>query len=599
MIEVQILNKYGVKNMKKELIRIVSLLLVMLMSITLLVACKSEGGNEGDTTTEGTTPIPEVDDLKLIDGGVFQYTIVYKKYPDELTKSAVADIAKAFKDACGITVSSMTADKFEGNGKRILVGRMDDPKSASAYENIKYHAYSVTIDGDDIVIASHTDKGYERIIKWLSENVFTTISGEGAGMTMTMKAENFSGTTKKNYSVDSWTINGVDLAKYKIVYSGSSMLDIANEIRDTIATNTGYYLEVVLDIRSPAQPYEIVVGETNRPGYDSIPTPAPLHFSATVIDGKLMFKCGGSHSMSRAGSKIVSLAAAGSNNIEMVDGYTATGDLYDDTYDSSKPADSNVRVMSCNILAEYESWSAGSKVPVTPVGMRKEIFFATLDYYQPTLIGLQELSPEWYRVIPEYSDFDKWDLLKFQNPNKTNTEYVFSTIMYRKDLYTLLDSGMEFYSVHNNARCRCYTWALLQDKVSGQKFCFVSTHWDGGDGSKNTPIQVDEISAFVNEMQKQYPVFTTGDFNRNELTDEFKQYLERTEMVDGKYAAVNQVNNIGSWHEFGLLEVSWGSCDHITATKDTTILKFQTLMYNEQIYCSDHAWMIADIKFNK
>ena len=41
-----------------------------------------------------------------------------------------------------------------------------------------------------------------------------------------------------------------------------------------------------------------------------------------------------------------------------------------------------------------------------------------------------------------------------------------------------------------------------------------------------------------------------------------------------------------------------GSCDHITATKDTTVQKYQTITGNETIYGSDHCWIIADIKFN-
>ena len=89
-------------------------------------------------------------------------------------------------------------------------------------------------------------------------------------------------------------------------------------------------------------------------------------------------------------------------------------------------------------------------------------------------------------------------------------------------------------------------------------------------------------------MKKSYPVFTTGDFNSNEISPELIQYLEDCDIVDAKQAAINRVNDVGSWHNFLQTNLSWGSCDHITATKDTTVLKFQTLYKNELIYCSDH-----------
>ena len=99
-------------------------------------------------------------------------------------------------------------------------------------------------------------------------------------------------------------------------------------------------------------------------------------------------------------------------------------------------------------------------------------------------------------------------------------------------------------------------------------------------------------------MKKRCPVFTTGDFNANEITDEFKKYIADADILDAKYAAVTQMNNVGSWHNFTKDDLSWGSCDHITATKDTTVLKYQTLYKNEIIYGSDHCWLIADVKFN-
>ena len=93
-------------------------------------------------------------------------------------------------------------------------------------------------------------------------------------------------------------------------------------------------------------------------------------------------------------------------------------------------------------------------------------------------------------------------------------------------------------------------------------------------------------------------MITTGDFNRNEYSNAFKSYLSKINSVDAMYAARKRVNIAGSWHDWGKNTASAGSCDHITATKNMSVLKFETAMYNQQIYASDHAWLVADIKFN-
>ena len=221
---------------------------------------------------------------------------------------------------------------------------------------------------------------------------------------------------------------------------------------------------------------------------------------------------------------------------------------------------------------------------------------SALEFYRPTVVGLQECCPTWYKGIKESEGFEDWSILEIQNP-KMQTEKVFSTIMYRKDLFTLVDSGMQYYSEYNNVRCRCITWAVLRVKATGKEFCFVSTHWDGGSTSK-TMTQANELTAFVNRMAATYPVVTTGDFNSNESSEALRKLLSGADSVDCMYAAKNRLNQLGSWHGWGKDTASSGSADHITATKDMTVLQFETLIYNEQIYASDHSWLVADVQFN-
>jgi len=586
--------------MNKITIRTLALLLTILSLVPLLVACNTDGEDSTSTTEETTVPVTEAEPLTLISGGATEYEIIYPKGCEAAVSAAATEFRSLFKRLTGVDINTTNDSRTEDTvEKKIIIGKTKHAVAQDVFSDMKYYDYRIIVDGNNIIIAALSEDGYSKAIKYFRENVLSKISEGEGGKTLTMKAENYIASDKTDYQITSWKINGNELGKYTIVYADKDLEDLVLAFRDDIAKKCGYVIATGLDTKTEVSDYEILIGDTNRPESKSVGTPAPLNYFAKEQNGKLVIKSGGEHSLPKLIASIFRSLTKGKKEVIIEPGYKLEGNFFDDPLDSSKPADSDLRIMSCNILAEFESWTANAALnPYLPVSIRKEILYAALDYYQPTVVGFQEMTMNWYTAAEEYSEYaEKWEILKFKNPQRNDGEYVFSTIMYRKDLYTLVESGMKHYSKHNNARCRCYTWTVLKDKVSGQEFCFVSTHWDGS-GREHGFLQVAELSAFVNEMKKRCPVFTTGDFNANELTDEFKKYLADCDIMDAKYDTKLQVNNIGSWHNFTKTDISWGSCDHITATKDTTILKYQSLWQNDIYFCSDHCWLIADVKFN-
>lgn len=580
------------------LLRGLALVLASFTMLSILAACSDKGEGEETSTVETTTAIPEAEPLTLIKDGEVLYEIVYPKSCTSAVSAAATDLREQFQKSTGLKIDVTNDSRTDDTvTNKIIVGKTKHEFVKNIFSDIKYNDYSILIEGSNIILAAHTDKGYEKLLKHLKENVLEKSTDTAEGKQLTMKAENFIGESS-NYSISSWKILGESIGKYTIIYADKNNFELVEKFRNDIASKCGYVLDIGLDTEIDESKFEILIGDTNRKESQSTSTPTYLHYSVTLSGSKLVIKAGGEHSLKNMFSSLLYNLIKGKKEIAMEADYAFEGNLYTDELDSSKPEDSDLRIMSCNILAEFESWTANTELnPYLPVSLRKEILFSALDYYQPTVIGFQELTTAWYKAIEEYRDFDKWELIKPKNPNRNDGEYVFSTVMYRKDLYTLVDSGMTFYSKHNNARCRCYTWVILKDKETGKEFCFASTHWDGS-GREHGFLQAAEFSAFVNEMKNRCPVFTTGDFNANEITDEFKKFIADSDIYDAKYAAKNKVNDIGSWHNFTKTDISWGSCDHITATKDTTILKYQSLYKNEIYMASDHCWLIADIKFN-
>ena len=93
-----------------------------------------------------------------------------------------------------------------------------------------------------------------------------------------------------------------------------------------------------------------------------------------------------------------------------------------------------------------------------------------------------------------------------------------------------------------------------------------------------------------------------GDFNHNEWTKNFPAYCAEIDSYDCMHAYTPEsfrVNPEDAWHGWGVADkgAPGGSACHITATKSNVdVLKFETLVYLDQIWASDHAWLLADFK---
>ncbi len=584
--------------MKKIVCLILSLLTVISVS-----GCekKKQDSLNSEPTTESQQQQQVQEPLQLIANGKTEYELVYPETAEPTVMSAVEQLREAFRAETGISLKTtddflMQGETHQNDTRKILIGMTNYEESQSVYADLLYCDYCVAVKGTHLVVAAYTADSYTAAIDWLTENVFSKVVNKGEASSLTMEAKTVSDSTSPwDYPVESWKIGGVELKQYQLVYSEARYEDSVKKLQQAIGEQTGYYLKAALDNQSQLQQYEILIGETNREESTQIDTPTYLNYVFELVNGKLVIKAGGEHSLLKAIEEFVDMTAQDSNKVNMNKTYRMAGDFYTDPLKTSMPENADLRLMTANLQADVEGYN-GDVAEGFAFERRLEIFLSALEFYRPTVVGVQECCPNWYQGIKGSEGFENWDILEFQNP-KVQTEKVFSTIMYRKDLLTLVDSGMQYYSQYNNVRCRCITWAVFQIKSNGEKFCFVSTHWDGG-GTDKTLVQANELAAFVNQKAKNYPVFTTGDLNSNEGTVAFQTLLTEAASVDCMHASQNRLNQLGSWHGWGKNTASSGSCDHITATKDVTVLQFETLMYNEQIYASDHAWLIADVQIN-
>ena len=153
------------------------------------------------------------------------------------------------------------------------------------------------------------------------------------------------------YTIASWTVNGRVIKDFRIVYGSNVSVEAAEALGKAICEVTGQPLEIVSDADSTPVAKEILLGETNREENSKIKTPTYLNFTFGVVNGKLILKTGGAHSLNRIIQRLGELLQKEPKLFSMSEGEVLQGDFYDDPYDLSFAEGADIRGMSCNMLA--------------------------------------------------------------------------------------------------------------------------------------------------------------------------------------------------------------------------------------------------------
>lgn len=170
-------------------------------------------------------------------------------------------------------------------------------------------------------------------------------------------------------------------------------------------------------------------------------------------------------------------------------------------------AEDSVRIMSFNVLYGGE----GERGLQNRLG----IVTQTVTEYYPDSLGVQEATPLWMLwfniFLPEYDYVGVG-----RDDGKFKGEY--AAIFYLKDKYRVVQSETfwlsqtpEKPSLGWDAACnRVCTWAVLENKATGERYVHMNTHLDhvGSVARQNSVEMILEKAASFN-----LPVVCTGDFN--------------------------------------------------------------------------------------
>jgi endonuclease/exonuclease/phosphatase family metal-dependent hydrolase len=152
---------------------------------------------------------------------------------------------------------------------------------------------------------------------------------------------------------------------------------------------------------------------------------------------------------------------------------------------------------------------------------RRELFFETIEKFQPDLIGFQEVLAVQYDAIAERMKDHAFSGVA-RDDGRRKGEW--SSIGYRKDRFTVVASGTFWLSEQptvpgskswDAALTRICSWARLRETATGREFVYANTHFDHrGVVARREAARV--LSEQLNPIAAGVPAILTGDFNITE-----------------------------------------------------------------------------------
>lgn len=259
-----------------------------------------------------------------------------------------------------------------------------------------------------------------------------------------------------------------------------------------------------------------------------------------------------------------------------------------------------IRVMSYNIRFDnpndgINAWPNRSHQVVEMIGVK----------YQADIIGVQEALKsqieDMERNLPEYT----WVGVGRDDGREAGE---FSPIFFKKERFELIATNTFWLSEFPDqpgsiswdaAITRVATWARLKDATKGQEFYVVNTHFDHmGEVARVESAKV--ISDFILEIEEEFPVIITGDFNVQETSEAYSVMKNIQGISDARYSSEAEhrgpTATFNNWIE---LQPDESRIDYIFVRDNVRVLNHHIIddRYDDR-FPSDHLPVLVDVIMN-
>ena len=592
--------------MKKFVCSLVAALIIF-GAMSCLSGCVGKD-DEGDTVK-----------LNIIENGVSNYMIVYPAAPTESENQSVDLIRDKIYEITGVRLKIESEEFLEkADGQHyIYIGNTSFEPAIAAKEEISkefFDAYEVDAVGNDIYFVGASEGALWNAAKYFAENLVEK-NYDSSSKTLRFEGFKFDGETviPTGFSVK-------NIREYTIVYASNwlNIKNLANKLQKNIQDKTGVVIDVCADTEVSEGKYEILLGETNRGlskrCYEN--TSRIMEYEYVVEQCKIQFAFGGCYTGEKSVEDFSILILRNEDDVLTTGGYYRKDFS---TEEQPLTSGSDIRIMSANVLA-YR-WGESQHSNVLPVAQRAEIFAGVLLNYSPDAVGAQEMDQPWQQAFPWYLErMAKLDGVEYTYLHSTATHegktmINFSSIIYRSDMYELVETGCRVFSIWEKTpsyfqRVASYV-KLTAKNDSSKEFALVNTHWAHEDHETVNACAVEQ-AALVNELKAKYEgvsVFCTGDYNNLSTREWRDTYLNQLVAdINGKIASVEAKSkgvlitpggcraSAKDMRESIMRDVDNTFIDHIISSGGAnTVMRHDTIRANGCNVLSDHSPIYADI----
>jgi len=219
--------------------------------------------------------------------------------------------------------------------------------------------------------------------------------------------------------------------------------------------------------------------------------------------------------------------------------------------------------------------------------------------YQFDIVGAQEpYLSQLNDLMPQIPDYNYLGINILGDTGILRRHY--TPIFYKKEKFDVLDWGTFWFSETPDVpgkkgwdaySSRICTWAKFKDKHSKKEFYFFNIHFDHlGEVARRESPKL--LLSKIKEIADGYPVFTMGDFNTNQYTDNYK-IMNESGIVKDSYHIAKTIRNRTTPTYNGYKAELTGSnrIDHIYVSlkPQITVKSYRILTDSYKgIYPSDH-----------
>lgn len=260
---------------------------------------------------------------------------------------------------------------------------------------------------------------------------------------------------------------------------------------------------------------------------------------------------------------------------------------------NSTKQNNEIRIMTSNLLVHYKSWGGTAARP------RAKMFFETVNTYQPDVIGVQEVSGQWYDCLIRNKGS-----YKMLYPVSTGAFLRMTALMYNTDTLNLIDKGQIKYDEGNDARLRRAVWGIFESKATGKQFAVISTHFDCIRENEEAQMlsymetQTRQIYEISESIKAEYgvPVFCVGDFNTMNPGKGVDPIMDAPEIYEALCKTLTDTRLVAAEKISGdALEADAPTWDHIFLNGEAKINRYAIVSPQALSDMSDHYPIFADV----